>query len=174
MVGIHLVYITDQVYDESEVYNIYFKKKQNQVGRFEFDVHSTDYDADVFKERNYVIISVNGAQQFEGYISKVQNVQNRNVYHVEGKSLEGIFDTKVSGVPVRLMQDYTDDEQSFALAFLSYIMFSSAMFLTTDFKLQGAKGAQLFHYKIDGRAVIDHINTLSRISGCDWKCYLDV
>lgn len=184
-VGITLIFIGDQVYDEENVFNLYFKKKKNQIGRFEFDIHGTYYDSDIIKERAYIRISVNDKGMFDGYITKIQEVQTRNIYHIEGESIEGILATKTTGIPVTLLQEggkteygvyppITRDSKSYAHAFLSNILFRSAKLEYTDWKLIGDSGSHIFFYRCEPRAVIDHLNSLSKISGYDWECYLDV
>ena len=172
-VGLNRVYIGDQVYDEQTVWKLYFKKKQNQAGRFEFDVPASLADGDVLKKRAYLSIYVNEVNRFDGYITKIQKKQDKGLWHVEGKSIEGIFDTKVSGVPVKITQN-TTGEASYMTDFLSYILFSSSKFEYDEVTITGAVGAQMFFYSLDGRVIIDHINSLAKLSGMTWKCYLDV
>ena len=68
------VYINGNAYyEDNKIFNLYFKKKKNQVGRFEFDAYTLNSsDLANMKERQIVVIQVWGTTRMYGYITKVK------------------------------------------------------------------------------------------------------
>ena len=170
------LYINGTVYYEgNKIQNLYFKQKKNQVGRFEFDAYSLDSDdLTNITERQIVLIQVWGTTRFYGFISKVTKDKFTRIWHVEGQSLAGILDTKVTDIPV-VVRMGTDGDLPYTKELIHEAMFRFGGFTRTGtggWQIIGGLGTPLFFYKFEARTVLDHISNLAKISGYDWRCYL--
>lgn len=170
------VYANGTAYHENnKIFNLYFKKKKNQVGRFEFDAYSLDAtDLTNLKERQIVVIQVWGTTRMYGYITKVTKDKQTHIWHIEGQSLEGILDTKTTDIPIVVRMEYNGD-LPYTKELIHEAMFRFGRFSSTGtggWQIIGGLGVPLFFYKFESRTVLDHISNLSKISGYDWRCYL--
>lgn len=159
----------------NKIFNLHFKKKKNQVGIFSFNAYGlSSTDINNFKERQILIIMVNGTIRLEGYIDRVTHDKQTEIWTIEGKSLEGILDTKVTDLPVVVRQGYNGD-LPYTKELVCEAMFRFGRFSWYGFggwRIVGDIGVPLFFYKFESRTVLDHIANLARISGYDWRCYL--
>lgn len=176
-IGTATVYIGDSEYDENNIFNLSFKQKLNQVGRFQFEAHGlTDDDLDILCEQAIITIKVEGVARFYGFINKVTTDKYKKTWHFEGPSLAGIFDTKVTRLPIILRRGSGGTTIN-AKDVLAEVLFHYGAFYdigSAGFKLVGGNGSPLFFYKIETRSVLDQIVSLAKISGYDWQVYLDV
>lgn len=170
------VYVNGEAYHEGEhIFNLYFKQKKNQVGMFSFQAHSLSAtDLANLAERQIIIIQVFNTTRFEGYIKKITKDKQTHIWTIEGESLAGILDTKVTNLPVVVRQGYNGD-LPYTKELVHEAMFRFGRFAwygTRGWRIVGDIGVPLFFYKFEARSVLDHIANLARISGYDWRCYI--
>lgn len=170
------IYINGTLYKQgNKIFNLYFKQKKNQVGAFSFNAYGlSSTDITNFNERQMILIQVNGTTRFEGYIVKRTQDKQTKIWTIEGRSLAGILDTKVTNVPVVVRQGYNGD-LPYTKELVHEAMFrfgGFAWYGTGGWRIVGDIGVPLFFYKFESRTVLDHIANLAKISGYDWRCYL--
>lgn len=176
MTDLYTVYINGEAYNgDNKIMNLYFKQKKDQVGRFEFDAYALDSDdLENFVERQILFIDVWGTTRMYGFITKVSYDKFTHIYHIEGQSLAGILDTKTTNIPCILrlsdagVPPYTKE-------LVREIVFRFGGFKSTGtsgWTISGDIGVPLFFYKMDVRTVLDHVSTLAKISGYNWRCYM--
>jgi len=162
-------------HEDNKIFNLYFKQKKNQVGIFSFDAYSLDEtDLENIKERQIVVIMVFGTIRMYGYIEKVTKDKFTHTWHVEGKSLAGILDTKVTDVPV-VIRLSPDGDLPYTKELVHEAMFRFGGFKKTGdtgWRIVGGDGVPVNFYKFEARTVLDHISNIAKISGYDWECYL--
>lgn len=171
-----IVYANGEAYYAgNKIFDLYFKKKKNQVGVCSFQAHSlSSTDLDNLKERQIIVIEVNNTTRFEGYIKKVTKNKETKIWTIEGESLEGILDTQVTDIPVVVRQGY-DGDLPYTKELVHEAMFRFGRFSKSGaggWQITGGLGIPLFFYKFEARSVLDHVANLSKISGYDWRCYL--
>lgn len=169
------VYIDGTQYTTNRIFNLYFKDKMNEVGRFEFDIHSvTSDDLTRICVNAVLFIQVHDITRFYGFIKKIQYNKSRLTYHIEGESLGGILGTKRTQDPV-VMEMSSGMTKTYTKYVAAEIIFNQCGFATSGtsgWQITGTNGCQHFAYYIENRSAIDHVIQLAKIANMDWKCYL--
>ena len=172
------IWVGETEYDDSRIFNTYFKQKINQVGRFEFSMPSaplTDTDKALIIPGKIVRIAVNGTVRFEGYITNIKKDKTKKVWTIEGQSLAGILDTRNTRTPVTLRAG-VDNDFITASRVVQQAVFRFGGFTetgTTGWTVDAEEGFKSWMYKYEAQSVLDQIVNAAKISGYDWRVYLD-
>lgn len=173
------VWIGETEYTAPKVFNIYFKQKLNQVGRFEFscsDFALSDSDKLILIPGKIVRIAVNNTIRFEGYIANITKDKAKHTWRIEGPSLAGIIDTRNTRTPVTL-RGGVDNEFITATQVVQQAVFRFGGFTdtgTTGWKIDtDGDGFNTWLYKYEAQSVLDQVINAAKISGYDWRVYLD-
>ena len=172
--GTTIIYLPDSITTEKNIWGIYFKKKQNQIGRFEFSIAANEADTDIIKKNNYVTIAVRGKYRFDGYITKISKNSSSGIWRVEGEGIGGILKGKTTGLTCYFGSVFMKDPSP-AIDYLNTILFYRCGLSKSDWKIVGIPGypgTRIQFYKLDARSLIDHLNMLAKISGYTWSCYI--
>lgn len=165
------VVVGTTTYSTDKIFNLYFKYKLNQLGRFEFDaIELTDADQALLIKGAELSIYVNDTKRFDGYIEKVVYDEKRYRWHFDGLSMGGLLTKRSTRTPVtvRAGVNYTSLT---AKQLVQQCLFRFGGFATTDWSLVGGEGEDLFMYKLESRTILDHICNLAKVSGYDWRIY---
>jgi len=162
----------------AKAYNIYFKQKLNQVGRFEFyavkNALSTAERA-LLVPGAIVRISVAGTIRFEGYISIITEDKSGKIYEIEGYSLAGILNTRTTRTPVAL-RGGVDGDLITGKQIVQQAVFRFGGFATTGntgWSITGGDGVDTYFYKFESKSILDHVVGAAKSSGYDWRVYID-
>lgn len=172
------IYIGTTEFDGSKVYNIYFKKKLNQIGIFEFDVIEdalSATDLTLLTVNTIIQIVVEGTIRFEGFIKKITEDKGNLSWHIEGESLEGILGTRTTRTPVTVRSGVNQTTIT-GKGLVQQLVFRFGGFATTGdtgWSIIGGNGIDTWFYKLESRAIVDHISNIAKLSGYDWRVYLD-
>jgi hypothetical protein len=173
------VWIGETEYYGAKAYHIYFKQKLNQVGRFEYTCHHdalSETDKATIIPGKIVRISVYGTVRFEGYISNVTKDKAKHTWLVEGQSLAGILSTRNTRTPVTLRAG-VDNSLVTATQVVQQAIFRLGGFTstgTTGWKVvTDGDGFKSWLYKYEAQPVLDHVINAAKVSGYDWRVYLD-
>lgn len=173
------VFIGTTEYTSSNIYDVYFKTKLNQVGRFSFNVISGtlgDTGKSLFVEGAILQIAVYGTVRFEGFITNIEKKRAGGIWLVEGQSLGGILGTRSIRTPVVLRAGVNNDTIT-ASQVVQQAVFRFGGFATTGITgwtvsaTQG-NGFESWLYKYESQPIINTVINAAKMSGYDWRVYL--
>jgi hypothetical protein len=173
------VWIGETEYTAPKAFHIYFKQKLNQVGIFSFNSFEpalSDSDKALLVPGRIVRISVSTTIRFEGYINNITKDKSKWLWKVEGYSLAGILDTRFTRTPV-VLRGGVDNRFVTASQIVQQAVFRFGGFTetgTTGWKIDATDGATMWMYKFENQTALDHVVNSAKISGYDWRVYLDV